>query len=298
MFRCLSTRTLGVAGQESETIEWALSYGFKGIELDLAEFTERVANHGLDRARRLVDSAKLRLAQFALTLDLEADDATFERDRQRLASQIVLAAQLGCTRAVTTLAPASDERPYHENFEFYRQRLTKVCGLLEPHGIRLGVGFSADARLRENKSFEFIHDLDALLLQLSMVGHRNVGVALDLWELYLSTGATTDLQKLSAAQIVSVYVSDFPAEQSRDDHGRAIRLLPGETGVIDAQGALATLAEMGYDGPLVPQVSRPHYETVARDAFVKQVGQALDEVWKSAGLSPSGKLVSPAQRTN
>lgn len=298
MFRCLSTRVLEVAGQESETIEWALSYGFKGLELDLADFAERVSSNGLDRARRLVDSSKLRVAQFALPLSLTTDDATFERDLVQLASNFVLAAQLGCVRAITTIAPASDERPYHENFEFHRQRLTKIAGFLEPHGIQLGVGFSADARLRQDKGFEFIHDLDALLLLLSTVAHRNVGVAIDLWDLYVSTGAVADLQKLSAQQIVTVFVSDFPSEQARDNHALAVRLMPGETGVVDAPSALASLSEMGYAGPIVPTASRQHYESVARDAFVKQVGQSLDKVWKAAGLSPSGKLVSPAQRTN
>ena len=38
-----------------------------------------------------------------------------------------LSAQLGCTRWETSLAPASDERPYHANFEYYRGRLGQIA---------------------------------------------------------------------------------------------------------------------------------------------------------------------------
>ena len=47
-----------------------------------------------------------------------------------------------------TIASASDELPYHENFERHRGRLGEVAQALAPHDIRLGLEFLAPARLR------------------------------------------------------------------------------------------------------------------------------------------------------
>ena len=47
MFRNLSTEGLGVSGRQSEIIELALSFGFKGIDLDLVDFQQQVQVNGL-----------------------------------------------------------------------------------------------------------------------------------------------------------------------------------------------------------------------------------------------------------
>ncbi len=49
-----------------------------------------------------------------------ADEAVFEKKLARLAEYAQVAADIGCTRCVTFVAPASETRPYHENFEFHR----------------------------------------------------------------------------------------------------------------------------------------------------------------------------------
>ena len=41
MFKNLSPETLGISGQQNEVIELALSFGFKGIDLNAVEFAAR-----------------------------------------------------------------------------------------------------------------------------------------------------------------------------------------------------------------------------------------------------------------
>lgn len=296
MFKNLSTRVLEVVGQESEIIELALSYGFRGIELDIQEFATRAQNNGLDRARRLLDSAKLKVGYFPLPLEIEADDETFAQQLTALAPLANVAATIGCTRTITTIAPGSEVRPYHENFEFHRQRLTAIAEILDKQGLTLGVGFVASASLRQDAPFQFIHDLDATLLLLSMLGARNVGVSLDLWDAHVAgVPAVEAVSKACKQGIVNVFVADFPADSSTDDCTPEARLAPGESGVIDLQGALVALAEAGYDGPITPAPHRSRFENATRDAIVRETGQALDKVWKAAGLSPSGKLTAAAK---
>jgi sugar phosphate isomerase/epimerase len=217
MFKTLSTQVLGISASESEVIELALSHGFRGLELDLVEFAARAKSGGLDKARRLFDSARLKLAQFRLPVDLEADETTFRRQLTELIDLSQTAVQVGCLRAIVSIAPGSDERPYHENFEFHRKRLAEIGKLLAPHGIRLGVEFLTYAELRAAKPFEFIHSLEPLVMLLGMVGGSNVGVAIDLWHMHVSGTSTETLRKLRATQVVTVALADVPADKPKID---------------------------------------------------------------------------------
>ena len=145
MFRNLSTAGLGVSGRQSEIIELALSYGFKGVDLDLAEFQENAKLQGLAHARRLLDQRRLKIGTFHLPIVWDETDEAYREGLAALPDLLKLAADFGATTAVTRIAPANDSRPYHENFEFHRRRLGELGELLAPHNIRLGVGFVAPA---------------------------------------------------------------------------------------------------------------------------------------------------------
>lgn len=296
MLKCLRPEALGIACGQSELIELALSFGFKGIELNIVEFTDEAKSQGMPKARRLLDSAKLKIGAFRLPISLEDEDDDFRARMQRLPDWAGNASQLGCTRALVWIEPASDLRPFHQNFEFHRGRITEIARVLEPSNIRLGLGFNAAGDARQGKAFEFIRGLDALLMLLSVLGTRNVGVILDLWDLYASGGSLDALRKLSADKIVAVQLADAAADAAEKGWPATSRVLPGETGVIDSSAALATLAEMAYDGPVIPV---PHLSRLAgmrRDAIAKLAGEKLDQVWKAAGLNPAGKLAAAATR--
>ena len=295
MFKNLSQAALGISGTQNELIELALSNGFRGLDFDVVEFSHQVEKQGMAHSRRLLDSAKLRIGSFALPVAWQVDDATFEQDLKKLPELAGIARDLGCQRATTTMLPASDERPYHQNFEFHRRRFGAIAAALEPFSIRLGVEFLAPAHHREGKSFEFIHKLDALVMLLGMVGKANVGLHVDLWHLHIAGGGVDSLRRLSAAQVVAVSLADAPAdlaESCREEE----RLLPGESGVIDSAAALSVLAEIGYEGPVTPRPHPGRFSGQRRDQVVKLAGQSLDTVWKAAGLAASGKLAPAARK--
>lgn len=292
MFRNLSPKALGISGRPSEIIELALSFGFKGIELDIADFAEQVKAHGLAHARRLIDSAKLRLGSFELPLEWRGGEEEFRHGLERLPELASLAAEVGCTRCVTWIDPASDQRPYHQNFEFHRQQLTDVALKLESLGVRLGIGFRAARELRQGRGFEFIHDLDALLMLLGMIGAKNVGAVLDCWDLRVSGGTAEAVARLTAQRIVEVRLANGPADAPPAEWKLADRMLPGEPGAIDVPALLGALAEAGYDGPLTPAPDARRYAALGREKLVRQAGQQLEGAWKAAGLTPAGKLAT------
>jgi sugar phosphate isomerase/epimerase len=296
MFKNLNPAALGVSGHQSEIIELALTYGFEGMELNLADFATRVRLKGMPYARRLIDSAKIRIGAFPLPLDWQASDEEFQRALKKLPEYAQVAAEVGCTRCLATLAPGSDSRPYHENFEFHRHRVAEACAALEPSGVRLALGFQAAEYLRKNQAFQFIHDLDALTLLINMVGAPNVGLLVDTWDLF-ACGATLDsLRKLPREQIVAVQVADLPANVLPADLTENSRLLPGgEAGRIDFAAVLTALSEKLYDGPVTAKPSRGVFQSRRRDVVVKQTGDAMDRIWRSAGLTYERKFVATAR---
>jgi len=290
MFKNLNPAALGISGHQSEIIELALTYGFTGIDVNMAEFATRARLKGMPYARRLIESAKVRVGTFPLQLDWDTDDESFQRDLKKLSEYAECAAELGCTRATTVLAAAGDKRPYHENFEFHRHRFHDICAALRPAGVHLAVGFLAAEYHRRNQAFQFIHDLDALTLLLNMVAAPNLGLLLDTWEI-IACGASIDaVRKLPASQIVAVQVAEMPPAVALPELDDKSRLLPGgETPRVDVPAFLTVLKEKGYDGPVTVKPSRSAFQTRRREAIVKQTAEALEKVWRAAGMPPSSR---------
>jgi len=295
MFKNLNASALGVSGHQSEIIELALTYGFQGMDVDIVELATRAKLHGVPYARRLIDSARIRIGTFRLPLEWDIDDDLFKSELEKLPEYAGLAAEIGCTRCVATIAPAGDKRPYHENFEFHRHRFSRICKALEPFKVSLGVGFRAAAQLRQSQAFQFIHDFDALSLLVNMVDASNVGILLDVWDLHVSGGSLENIRGLSADQIVSVQLADVPPEAtSPAELTEASRMLPAEEGGLDLPAFLVALAEVGYRGPVTLKPDRRTLAGRRRDRIVRQVGGTLTKIWKAAGLTSEGKLAAPA----
>ncbi len=287
MFRNLSTDALGFWAPQNEQIELALSFGFKSIDIDIADFSEQVQSRGAEKARRLIDSAKIKIGAFRLPLDLEAEDAVFQQKLQSVASWATLASQIGCGRALISVAPASELRPLHENFELHRARLTEIAGALAAQKIKLGVGFSASPHLREGKAHEFVKDFNTLVKLVNAVGRENVGAVVDAWQMHVAGAGVDAVSALPADRIVYVKVADAPADLPRDQLKEEQRLLPGTGGAIDLVALVTSLASMKYAGPITPVLHFGQFHGRRRDQAIRQIAQAMDEVWRGAGLPPA-----------
>jgi sugar phosphate isomerase/epimerase len=296
MFKNLSPEALGISGRDSEIIELALSHGFKGLDLDLVEFAEQVRAQGMPRASRLIASARLKIGSFRLPVRWHEDGPEYKSDLERLGALADIAAQMGCTRSVTTIEPGNDVRPYHENFEFHRRRLAEIAGVLSGHKIRLGIGFVAPVRYRASCRFQFVQTFDEVLLLLRSTDSTNVGLAFDTWHWHLGGGKIEQLRSLAADKLVTVSLADAPSDANAQNAELESRRLGTGDGAIDLSAVLSTLAELRYDGPVTPAPDSSQFAGAARDKIVKIAGAALDTIWKAAGLNPAGKLVAVPNR--
>lgn len=295
MFRNLSTIGLPLSGRPSELIELALSFGFDAMDIDILDFQQQADAFGVQHARRLMVSARLKSGVFQLPVHLSGDDETFARDLAELPRRLELAEATEAPRAVATIAPASDEHSFKDFFELHRTRLHTIGDLLAPRGIMLGLAITPETEARAEKQHQFIHTYEGLL-GLVAVAHERIGAVVDAWALHV-TGEPLDLvAKTPKGRIVEVRLSDAPREIPGRDLTPGQRLMPGETGVIPAAAVLTHAKEAGFDGPVTPWADRSTLVGRGREKIVKLAGDRLEAVWKDAGLPILPRWFTPVAR--
>jgi len=287
MYKNMNAVSLGIRATLSEAVELALLGGFQGIDANMPEVSALAEGQGFRYVRSIFESAKLKVGTWRLPVSWQDDDATFESDLEKLKDYAELAQKVGATRTVTVVAPASDERPFRENFEWHCERFRRVADVLATHNCRLGLGFNAVAKARAAKPFEFIHTLDALVQLAGGVGSANVGVVLDTWHVHVAAGSIEEVRKLRAQQVVAVQLNDVPEGVAVDQLSENDRLLPGATGVIDSVAVLATLRTIGYEGPVTPEPSSRTARQMSREQAARKAGEAMTRHWQAAGLVPT-----------
>lgn len=296
MFKNLSPRALGLSGRQSELIELALTYGFRGMDVDMAELAKRARNSSISHAIRFLESAKLKVGNFDLPVDCTADEASFASQLVFLDEVCQVAAALKAQRCVTLIEPASDDRPFPENFELHRQRLGQVAGTLSKYGIWLGLGLRSLRSQREGKNYQFICDTDALRTLQKSIPATNVGILLDTFHWFLGGGSLADLNDIPTEQIIGVRLADYRSDEDPNTFDEQSRRLPGEGGSVDCQAVVNLLAQRKYDGPVTLFPHASCFRGRTRDAIAQRAAEIMDELWRGAGLSKA-KAVGAASDT-
>jgi sugar phosphate isomerase/epimerase len=294
MHKTFNPKDLGISGRQSEIIELALTYGFRGLEIDMQEYAKRVQLQGQERARRFLDSAHLRVSGFELPIKWRGDETVYEAELEKLDQIAACAASLGVKGCHTVIAPATDMFPYHENFELHRRRLGAISEALAKHAIRLGVGFLAASSHRQGKSFQFIHEADALVTLVKSIASRNVGLLFDSWDWHFGGGKLDQLKSLGADRIVSVRLAEAPAEATNATTTDEQRLIPVLGGPVDNGSVIAILSEMGYKGPVSADPHPAALIGLTRDAIVQKCSTALDDLLKTVGIVRAPKVAATA----
>lgn len=285
MYKNLSPKALGVSGRQSELIELALTYGFRGLDVDLADLTKRARVHGVSQAIRFLESAKVKVGGFDLPVPWQGDPTAFDAQLKSLTEATEVAAALKAHRCVLTILPSGDDRPFQENFEFHRQRIARMAEVLAKQNIRLGLGFQSLRSQREGKAYQFIHEASALVTLVKSIGAPNVGVLVDTFHWFLGDGTLDQIRDLPADQIVSVRLADYSRDEDPAEFEESNRRLPGDGGGIDCQAVVSLLAQKKYDGPVSIYPHPRYFRGTTRESIVQRTTQTLEEFWRTAGLS-------------
>jgi sugar phosphate isomerase/epimerase len=281
MYKNLSADGLGISGRQSELIELSLTYGFRGLDLDIQDLIKRAQSGGVESACRFLESAKIEVGGFELPVRWLADEPTYKSDLEQLEVALEISAALGGKCCYTMIQPGSDELPYHENFELHRKRLAELAAILAKREMRLGLGLLAAPAHRVEKRFEFIYQADALLTLVKTVGAANVGLLYDTWNWHVGGGTLEQIRECGADGIVAVRIADAPADMDLAAAEETDRIPPSEEGAIDVPAIIALLNELGYEGPVSMYADPSRYAGRTREAIVQEAQTALDELLKT-----------------
>jgi sugar phosphate isomerase/epimerase len=276
MYKCLSPSAIGILARQSELLEIALTHKFQGLEIDIQEVLKRAQSTNVKQACRYLASAQVRIGGFELPVRWTAAETEFKADLSQLAMLLEICGVLGADRCFTRIRPTCDQRPFHENFQFHIERLGRVADALAAGNVKLGLDFHAAAKDRADGGFEFIHQVDPLLLLVNGIQRDNVGVVLDTWRWWVGGGDVEKVRSLRSEQLLDVRLADLPSGFDPSMVAEDQRLLPGDGGAVDFSGLLSTLEEIGYEGPIGLAPNPESFKGQKREATVSQVSAILD----------------------
>lgn len=132
MLKNFSPHSLGINGRQSELIELALTYGFRSMDVDLADMFRRSQRTSPDDAAKYLRATELLIGGFDLGINLDADDDGFTSQLGALHPLADFAAQLEAKRAYALIPAATDSMSYPEFFEVQKTRLSQIAEVLMP----------------------------------------------------------------------------------------------------------------------------------------------------------------------
>jgi sugar phosphate isomerase/epimerase len=286
MFKNLSPGAIGIrTSSVRDAIDLAAKSGFGGIDISIREVAELVASHNLDYVKNLFAQAGVVPGQWGTPVRWQGSEDDWQQDLRDLPALAALAHDLGCLRSATWCPPASDERPFAENLAWHVERFRPIAQILADNGSSFGIEFIGPKTSRSRRKYEFIYTLQGMMDLAHQIGTGNVGLLLDAWHLYTSGGTPTDLDTITAKDVVTVHVNDAPEGLAIEDQIDNDRRLPMETGVIPLPEFMRKLVAMGYDGPVTPEPFSKRINAISDPLeAAKLAAHYMDQLWMAGGV--------------
>lgn len=284
MYKNLNASTLGVSGRQSELIELAMTYGFKGLDIDAEDLVKRVRRSDFDRATRFLTSSKMCVSGFDLEIDLDSDDAIFDKALASIPSMIEIAGKLQTRAGFLPLPAATNRMSFPEFFEVISKRVERIAQVFEKYKVLLGLSFSTAEEYRQGKQYKFIQDVDSFLALFRACNSPSTAVIVDTFDWSVGGGTWEQLASLPGARIASLRIADAETIPSIPHSTLDKRQMSGTSGTIDNVRFVGVLSKNGYDGPITSFADASQFAGMTRDSIVAKTQDALDHVLAGAGL--------------
>ncbi len=285
MYKNFSPSALGITGRQSELIELALTYGFRGMDIDMSEMRRRAARSTPTEAFKYLKATDLSIGGFRLDVDLDGEDAAFAEQLATLNGIADLASQWKVKHGLIQLPAATDRMPYHEYFDFVKGRLAKIAEVLAARKLRLGIGFRAGKELEKDKQYPFVRNAEGLIALVKSVAGDNVGYIVDSWDWLVSGSTIEQLNEIPGKKIVTVRLGSIIEGVAVADATTVDRVLPEVVGPLNHVAFVKKLKSQGYDGPIGPSASSSQYKGETREFIVSTGQELIDDILTQAGIN-------------
>lgn len=285
MYPCLNGATAGGGLALPEFIQLAKESGFAGVEFGIGAVADLIDREGEEAARALFEDAGILPGAFGLPTEWRKDENTFDQGLEGLPRLARAAQAIGCTRCCTWVLP--DGGALEEYKAQSLARFARIAKTLNDYDVHLGLEFLGPAHFRTNPNNVWFYDIAGALEAaddvMAMRQTENVGLLVDAWHWYTGGGTIMDLASIPVEQIVHVHINDAP-KIPREEQKDSVRLLPGDSGVMDMTGFLQTLAALGYEGPVAVETFSEELRALPPQEAAKRAAIAVKKVWDAARI--------------
>lgn len=283
MYKNLNCDLLGITGRQSEIIELALTYGFRGIEIDIDDLVKRCQRSSFESASRFLASSKLKIAGFDAPIDLDSDEETFTLRLAQLNAVAEIAGRVSATTAIVTIPHGTNRLPYPEYFDVVRKRIDQIAEVFAKEGVRVALTFNVYAPDAEEKQFKFVRDVEGFTAVLRACTSKNVAILYDSWNWFVGGGTDAQFEQIGLDRIAGLRLSDCREGVTASAATLDDCLLPGTTDTIDNVSVLQKFAEAGLKLPVSARGKTLDAATT-RDGLVAAAQDSLDKSFEAAGL--------------
>ncbi len=246
MLKCLNG---GAVHLSIPTLERGLELCRLGGFDSLAMSPGLVAGRDPAEVKGLMAEAGVLPGAWGVPFDWRGSNDVYDKGYVEFWDQAEAMAAVGVTRCATWLLPGSNEMNFDQFGEFVWSRLSPVAIVLAGNGMSLGLEFIGPKTLRDSFRFPWVYTMKEMLRVGAEIG-PNVGILLDLWHLYTSGGAASDVLNVQESKISLVHINDVPIGVEADALVDNKRGLPGATGVLPLAEFMGSLRQIGYSGPV------------------------------------------------
>ncbi|MEC8556022.1 MAG: sugar phosphate isomerase/epimerase [Planctomycetota bacterium] len=288
MYRNLNCDLVGITGRQSEIIELALTFGFRGIDIDINDLVKRCERSSLESAARFLISSKLKIGSFQVPVDMDTDEQSFEEALKSLKKAAEIAGRVEAKVGIVEIPTQTDRLPYPEYFEVIRKRVEQIAALFGEEDVKIALAMQSATA--EDKQFKFIQDVEGFVALANTC--KSAGIVLDLWTWFCGKGNVEDLAKIGVERVYAVRLADCKEGVAPEAATESDCMLPGTVGTIDPIPYVQQLAAAELD---VPVSAGGSFSNTGgkRDEFIEKIQDRLHDILTNAGL-PS-QLRKPAE---
>jgi len=298
LYKILNSNGLGVGGKQNELIELALTHGFNGVEVDMADLVGRHDTLGKQFACQFLQSAKIDMGTFKLPVAIGGTDEQFNESIAKLDTILDLATTLNAKCCYIEIGSENENYAFQECFEKHQARIAQIAEKFSSSSIKIGLALTASQAPPSDGNFKFIQTAAEILPLVKGVGQPNVGLCLDGWEWAAGGGTVDQLTTAGIGTLVTeVRLADVcPNAENKDAPKRCERTaLPGsESGSFSFELCKAVLAS-GADLPFSVSTDASSYSSGPTGSVVSSLSKQLDLLMTGQDPAEVAKAAAAAE---
>lgn len=268
---CFNEATTLENSNLAKDLELCEKHGYDFIEIrTMDKLPEYLKDHTIDELAAYFNSHHIKpLALNALVFFNNRDEAGHQEIINEFKEMMEVGKKLGI-QYVVAVPLVTEEKILKQNIkESCVEVLTELSDIAEPYGIRIAVEFVGHPQCTVN-TFGQAYDI------VESVNRDNVGLVLDCFHFHAMGSKMKDLKKADGSKIFILHMDDtedFPIGFLTDED----RVWPG-VGVIDLDGILSTLKEIGFSDVASVELFRPEYYQLDAEEAIKTAKETTVKV--------------------